>query len=503
MARISDLPDHILLGIVHDVASEATKSSLQNLCLVSRKIGHIAQLVLYRAPSLEPTVIDNGNSAIFQFARTLVRRPDLNTLVHELDISVYDQNSNQIEKGSDEEEASEGHETDDSSPSKEWNWEEPLESFIQALKEQPLTVVTDSWVRLLRRGSPLAVCGFILARTTSLRHLQIREFGSFWGSETRHLSSRDLFGISDIFFPFEHIPAVQGLRSLTTHGLIPSGLISLPELQQVRFALENRGWWLPTEVRLPHWRSETITHMIIDVDIEILEGRISYIDENDSVYEQKENNRTHQYLKDLLFRIKQLEYLEIRLSRSENPSTSAYDSFYGCPPSFARLMRLLRSETLRHLIIETSNINPLEFFENFASQLHPMTTLRRLPKLRRIAAPQEAFLYRGDHKKSSLSVTLPSVLLATIETLEIIDSTIAYNALANHLARHRIICPHLQEVVLWCDRQDSTLALDAREDVQTEHDAWQRLRDTGVEVVEHDSIGEYEKGWRKSVNAIH
>lgn len=75
------LPDELLLV----VASKLATTDLYSLCHVSKRLGSIAQDVLYRSVTVEQS--DERQSSITQLAWTLIRRPDLARKVFKLSVS--------------------------------------------------------------------------------------------------------------------------------------------------------------------------------------------------------------------------------------------------------------------------------------------------------------------------------------------------------------------------------------------------------------------------------
>jgi hypothetical protein len=93
MASLKSLADELLVKAMEPLKHD--RKSLTALCLVSRRVGGIAQETLYRAIKLKSS---NGMPPIILLIRNLCERPDLAQKIRSIEIhlSVYSQKSNTI-----------------------------------------------------------------------------------------------------------------------------------------------------------------------------------------------------------------------------------------------------------------------------------------------------------------------------------------------------------------------------------------------------------------------
>jgi hypothetical protein len=115
----------------------------------------------------------------------------------------------------------------------------------------------------------------------------------------------------------------------------------------------------------------------------------------------------------------------------------------------------LQSETLQSLVIDLSNIGSGAFLGLELLTVKPMRSLAHLKKLRRVVAPEEAFLSWGSYPESR---TLMSAceLPPSIETIEVIDATRAFSLWQKELSQNPSAFPNLQTIRNWFDRRQAT-----------------------------------------------
>lgn len=83
MAKLDDLPDELILNILHRITSDkADQTALAGFTRVAKKWRPIAEEVLYHAPIL-PIGLDH-HGAVMQFLRALIKDAKLANFVHHL-----------------------------------------------------------------------------------------------------------------------------------------------------------------------------------------------------------------------------------------------------------------------------------------------------------------------------------------------------------------------------------------------------------------------------------
>lgn len=180
------------------------------------------------------------------------------------------------------------------------------------------------------------------------------------------------------------------------------------------------------------------------------------------------------YLPIVVNKTPNLRHLAQHLTRTAMHRACAVDVGY----AYDFLLSGISSNSLETLIIDTCDIEsaavrhfPEDFFENIS----PLTSLHGFPNLRRIVAPQEAFIQVNSalSSPSSIQCVPPTILLPrSIESVDIIDSTTALTIWAEKLldayqasTGYRVsTLESLETITLWCDRWSPTLVPDYRID---------------------------------------
>lgn len=367
------------------------------------------------------------------------------------------------------------------------------------------------WKQDIVKGSETALAGLLLTLLPKLKHLEVRLFKQCDSDEapwtltsasarkdsaveildafpnvmrgtkvaaeivyeSTHFSTCELFREPLISFDASQIAAFRSLTSISSPTLLPWATMCSPNLKKVEISLDvdNCGRFefdLPECAKIPEEYTGqcSITSLTAQVPIEFLYTANSY-------------DRIFEYIPTVLRCAPALKHLSLQLKREPDDGP--------CPGndikrSYQTLVRSLRSTSLEELIIDSCDIDanavrncPVDFFES----LRPIDSLHGLPNLRRIVAPQEAFMrVEGSLRKNTTagSIAPTSLFPETIETIEIIDSTTALGIWAIEIldawspttAAFKVsTLPHLSKLVLWCDRWYPTLVPDYRTDEWT------------------------------------
>jgi hypothetical protein len=262
----------------------------------------------------------------------------------------------------------------------------------------------------------------------------------------------------------------RNLTSITSPSLLPWHVMCLSNMRTCTIGVEVKrcarfDFTVPESAKIPQADTARLCHirtLVAQVPIEFLDNGIP-------------DDRIFGYLPALVHLAPDLKHLALQLTRKEGMGR--------CPGneverSYNTLVRHIHSTSLESLLIDTCDIEssavrqcPEDFFEI----IRPITSLNGIPNLRRIVAPQEAFVWVNGRLDSFPKVNFvsPTILLPdSIQRIEIIDSTTALNKWvegvldvwqANSGVKVSTLSG-LKTITLWCDRWYPTLVPDFRSD---------------------------------------
>jgi hypothetical protein len=135
-----------------------------------------------------------------------------------------------------------------------------------------------------------------------------------------------------------------------------------------------------------------------------------------------------QYLPTITALMPYLRYLALHLTRN-NQANGMYPRSEDLCASYDSLLEGMHSSSIETLVIDTCDVDPASVRdprEDFFECIAPITSLAGFPSVRRIVAPQEAFISVSGGLGSDLPVsgiTSTQLFSQSIEVMEIIDST--------------------------------------------------------------------------------
>lgn len=295
-----------------------------------------------------------------------------------------------------------------------------------------------------------------------------------------HEAQELLFGDNTCLVP----PLFVGFRYLTSlkTSFVPIwSVLQTPTLRKLHIVLaelehlqyrHNEG---PCDYEIPeNAECDHITEMAIDIRAEVIE---SYFGGPPS-YRGHGADRIIQKLQQSL---PNLQNLEIRIVwkmdiSPELPNNRDWDT---SGMEYSSLMRLLEVPSLTRLCIDASDVDWLNFRPLLAKDsptASPADLVRQsiwpfpmswnkagktgdFANMKRLIVPQE-LLFNSVHDQDERRVFCTIGIPASIESIEIIDSSVCLNEWAAHVLDNPQEYPHLKRVVLWCDKLPNVLGRD-------------------------------------------
>ena len=257
MRTLCDLPDELLLQIISHLTSGTSthgrRANLQSVILTSKRLLQIGQDFLYCA--IAPSAHQNQKSShgkastIALLVRTLIERPYLANLVHELDITVIKRR------------------VIHASCRTKWSFAQRRRVFeckcgvadairlaTKFLKNKPYK--NEPWKKDISQGKEPAFYGLLVALASNLEHIAVRliyrdverrlvrttgpmRSRAYDIYEERHFSGRVLFGRNISNLNLRDIPGLANVKSFACPNLLPPPIFSLPQMRHVEFGIEN------------------------------------------------------------------------------------------------------------------------------------------------------------------------------------------------------------------------------------------------------------------------
>lgn len=264
------------------------------------------------------------------------------------------------------------------------------------------------------------------------------------------------------------VAGLRNLTSITSPALLPWHIMCMSSLKTCHINVEvvtcaSLNFAIPSSAIIPNQNGCRIEKLSAQVPVEFL-------------YNAFPKDGVFQYLPTVIHLAPRLLYLALHLTRKEGSGTHPGDE--RDKTSYDTLLEGMQSDSLETLIIDTCEVEPasvrqprVDFFESISH----LTSLHSFPNLRRIVAPQEAFISVPNLLSSddeSVFVPPTDLFPRNIETMEIIDSTSALDTWAKRLldahdteTGFRVsLLDQLSSIKLWCDRWYPTLVPDYRVD---------------------------------------
>jgi hypothetical protein len=507
MAGILDLPNELLLNIAdrlrHDGLMSRTYSrkhkDLRQLALTCRQLLPIAQDALYSDAFIGTTrSAQNGPTRIARFARTLLKRPDLASKVKVLRLKTTSDppaHSRTCVRSP--------FAMDDC----DCGWKEIVDlcrTFLETTKtETGLSLLDRSWINWLEQRHEPALAGIILFLTPAVRTLtlELQNKGSGRGMDghrrvfdAEHIELRQLFGTLPEHpeFAIEQVLGLNNVTKLYTAGWVPSSIIALPRLEASKLSLLNHRYSnAPLHLKRHSGLggltlSTTLKRLTVRLDVSIAYSAVA-----------PGPNTMHTHLGTTMKGLTSLTHLYLQLT-----SSFEHSDIYLPPGTWDKVILTLESNSLLHLMMDASDVDDsiedYESYEAVVDSMRPITTLTRLPRLRKLCAPQSAF-FSIDHDFEKCDLPM------TIETIGIINPSKAANRYAEHILENREKWPHLSIIRLWMDgrhlEREPRLMEDSyeeeddewKEDFNVSNSIWKEMKSSGIKTKRMRG----REGWRK------
>ncbi|KAG9388776.1 hypothetical protein PtrSN002B_001377 [Pyrenophora tritici-repentis] len=412
MAELLSLPDELLLAIANEMQGDIRNAyrSLRSLALSCRRLRPIAQEVLYMDVAICRTQSLRGPNSLTCLVQTLVQRPGLAVKVNKLNLRII---GNPIMHSKD---CLELMYTEYEGCT--CGFKPVLSLCIETIgnirANNGSRLYNHDWASNIQAGLQLAMVGLILCLTPHLESLtldyrkQKMESSGFYTKPIafEHFSLDDLFGsvTQSPAFSIEHIKGFAKLTRLITNTCPPSKLISLPQLKGLEIGLLNDHWnqdrglrpLLSTGTAL----SMTMTHLTVRLDkLALYSDRAILV------------RGVYRRLNDIIKNLTVLEYLFLQFGSEWG---KRFDPRQGdlSEASFEYVTSEIESLSLTHLALDVEDVGKAWFYESGETPfevIRPMTSLRRLPKLRSITAPEEAFFFPGGFETCVIPSTIENI----------------------------------------------------------------------------------------------
>ncbi|KAF2713302.1 hypothetical protein K504DRAFT_498119 [Pleomassaria siparia CBS 279.74] len=473
MATFNSLPIELLimiatnLGLDLDYNRKKRRRALCSMAKVGRSCGAAAQEVLHQSVAIFlPDPPERGSrvlSPIAQLARTLLKRPDLAKKVLCLYIEFLQY-----------------HRVDHTTACSlelsrfagQWSpcdcgWSKIADLCGRCIQSHcPDAKQGQEWSRSTSKGNPNSLIGVILACVTGVETITLipmernyqfsRPVESLVDIQqmTGGYSNRDLGSFVRL------IPGLKNAKNLHVEGSVTWPLFALPNIQYLRIGMRSEMFWemVPPSILIPPAEgltaaTWTLSNLTVDMNIDILDNPSEYPSD------------FHDLFGELMERLNNLICLHVYLSSPHSGRT------YSTWPTtgFQHLVDKIKSESLSILIIDEFDLDEgkLETMwgEGFCRTVDSIRTLEDLPSLKRLVAPQEAFMCV---EPTWTVCPLPN----SLEEIGVLDSTDALNRWAQSLVtdKSRALLTDLKKVTLWPVKEEKNLVPDYRLEDSPDYD---------------------------------
>jgi hypothetical protein len=480
MASLDSLPSELLHDVLYAVhCSSESSNDLFNVLLVAQKYHRAAKDVLYRAPRLlkpkstDPLSWSEDNAHHLRgLLKTILDRPHLARQIYELDLTVifelYSYKSVMTPEIS---------QRIDQSNRYHWPDWENYKALVDELHQEEidprhLQGLKSLWENHVSAEFEPATASLILALSPSLRHLSLNIFRKYdpasndnpeWhvppkNFEPYPLLAKDWFPVGTVW-DASAIISLGNVVSIKSNGLVPWSMMSKPNLRSLNM-VPARNFYA-VQLLLPPARlkvSSNVTSLTMHTDGDVVTRFNPWLTRDQS---------SAIYLSDLTQCLSGLTSLHLVVSSLLNDNE--IDSGFG----FA--LSRINSCGLRTLVFDTRDVVyriwnynaqglpdrpeiherriPITLQDSksalSASTFRPLSSLAKLPDLRRFVGPMEAFVALrpvGD----AMLYTLPN----SLESIEVVNPTEAFLAgLLEDMAGEGGL-PNLKTVLVWQNIDD-------------------------------------------------
>jgi hypothetical protein len=316
MTQLQDLSRELLDLIANEGRQfDQAYKTLANLPLASQRLRAPAQDALHCS-----VVVTRSKQQLGFLARTLIERRDLAYKVRKLSLSAtWAEIKHEPSRCARRPHCGCGGECDPHN----CGWDNVKELCGVSLKKTRfftgLNLYDPKWMRLLRQGSQLAMCGVIVACTPQIKFLELKYYSTMDESDLvpGHLKFSKIFGKLGTARTFSicWIPSLANLESLSSNCLLPSQFLTLPNQSCLKLGLSNKqDGFHAADMQLPRLidtSASKLRRLETSMDAESLCYHQEGFDEDDN-----DDLPVHAYLRRISARLCNLRHLELEIRKT-------------------------------------------------------------------------------------------------------------------------------------------------------------------------------------------
>ncbi|KAI4624493.1 hypothetical protein J4E83_004168 [Alternaria metachromatica] len=407
MAKLDDLPDELILNVLHRINSDkADQTTLAGFARVAKKYRPVAEEVLYHAPILPIGFYHHG--AVMQFLRALIKDPKLANFVHHLVFPVTKRLHNDESECQDQQ-CVHGLEDLKADIDRLVGFDYKLCTQVEGEKEISIDGKID--------GETMPACyfepslgGLVLSLLPNLKTLDMQTYQEPFGPDEHGkvppritgITVQDWFGAQRSRVRDNAVSGLAGLQHLTCEEITDFDFFRGPNLTSLELKWDTYLGANPIAAPVPAVISTSITSIHFELGIQMLDGRRCIRSE---------------YLHDLLQGLPALQRISVFLSYPERHSHLDFEDRDDL--GWDNIIEALKhaAPTLEELFIDVEVPFTDESVSTRARSIGPSLRHHHFDKLKRLRITNEALCsVQMSHRVDSVD-SLPLGL----ETIEIVD----------------------------------------------------------------------------------
>jgi len=444
MASLTSLPNEVLSDILEYVHNASESSNdLHSLLLVARRISRVAKDILYKAPRLLKPKPDDCVSWHLRRAhqvrgllRTVITRPDLAKQIYQLDLTVV--LYRRLESSQEEPNEQPGS-------TRQYHCPNDEVFDLDSTRVKNMKQVNSSWKNQVRAGLEPAMAGLILALAPSLKHLMINSFLKHPEPPLSESPTPDLPSFESLYsaqsltpldwfgrhpnFDLSSVAGLAHLISLRCTGLVPRPVMIQPSLRSLDIATLNFAPDIPLDLLMPLADDSAVGNLVHLT----LHAGCTTIHEEFPMAPGFPTPSHVLYLTRLTRCFPALIALHLVVDGN---------FMFWLDAGYNYTIERIDIPNLQILTIDTRGV------KGDGVGIHKVTgitQLTRLPRLRRIVAPHDAFVTNGCFQLHAF---------ASVESMEVIDPPEDFIRCMLDTMADDDCLPNLSAVVVWREHED-------------------------------------------------